>query len=95
MVLELRDDDQVAGAKVDETPRVRDEVKTLGRSAHEDDLPRRRRVDEGRDLLAGAFVFRGRPLRERVDAAVYVRVRGLVEGAQLVEHLPRLVRADR
>ena len=46
VVLELGDDDEVAGAEVVEAPRVRDEVDALGRAAREDDLARRRRVDE-------------------------------------------------
>ena len=94
VVLELRDDDDVAWAEVAQTPGVGDEVQPLGRAADEDDLTRRRRVDEARDLLPRALVFGGRSLRQCVDAAVDVRVRRLVELPQLVEDLSRLVRAD-
>ena len=92
MVLELGDDDEVAGAEVVEPPRVGDEVDALRRAAREDDLARRRRVDERAHLLARALVAGGRALGELVDAAVHVRVRVLVEVAQRVEHLARLLR---
>ena len=95
VVLELGDDDDVAGAEVVEAPRVGDQVDALGRAVREDHLARRRCVDELRHLLACALVLRGCQLRERLHAAVHVGVRRLVEGAQLVEHLARLVRADR
>ena len=81
VVLELGDDDEVARAEVVEPPGVGDEVERLGRAAREDDLARRRRVDERAHLLAGALVAGGRALGELVDAAVHVRVRGLVEVA--------------
>jgi hypothetical protein len=91
MVLELGNDDDVARAEVVEPPGVGDEIDALRRTVREDHLSRGGRVDEPRDLLARAFVFRRGDLRKRVDAAVHVRVLGLVEVAQLVEHLPRLV----
>ena len=47
-----------------------------------------------RDLVARALVLCRGDLRQRVDAPVDVRVLGLVERAQLVEDLPRLVGAD-
>ena len=91
VVLELRDDDEVAWPEVREAPGVGDEVDRLGRVAGEDHLARRRRVDELRELAARALERRRRALRERVDAAVHVRVRGLVERGHRVEHLPRLL----
>ena len=87
--------DDVAGPEIVEAPGVGDEIDALGCAVGEDQLARLRRVHEARDLLASAFVFGGRHLRERVDAAMDVRVRGLVERAELVEHLARLVRAHR
>src|ERR671930_1251676 len=95
VVLELRDDGDVAGAKVVQAPCVGNEVQRLRRLAREDDLPRRRRVDEGGHLLAGELELRGRAFGERVDTAVHVRVRGLVERAHRVEYLTRLLRGDR
>ena len=91
VVLELGHEDDVSGPEVDEPPGVGDEVQPLGRVPREDELLRRRRVDERRELLAGALVTRGRALAELVDAAVHVGVRGLVEGPQRVEDLPRLL----
>ena len=91
VVLELGDHDDVAGAEVGEPVGVGDQVQGLGGVAHEDDLAVRRGVDEGAHLLAGALEARGRALAERVDAAVDVRVRVLVELAHRVEHLARLL----
>jgi len=95
MVLQFGDDGDVPRAEVVEAPRVGHEIDALRCAVREDQLARLRRIHELRDLLAGAFVLRGCDLRKRVDAAMDVRVGGLVEVAQLVEHLARFVRADR
>ena len=95
VVLELGDDDEVAGAEVREAPRIRDEVDRLGRVAHEDDLPHVGCVHERANLLARSLERGGRALREHVDAAVHVRVRRRVEARHLLEHLARLLRARR
>jgi len=95
VVLELGRNDDVAGAELVEAPGVGDEVERLGRAAREDDLAYGGRVDEGPHLLARALEALGRPLGEQVDAAMDVGVRGLVELALRVEHLPRLLRAHR
>ena len=81
VVLELGDDDDVARLQLVQPPRVGDEVDALGRVAGEDDLARRRGVEEPAHLLARALERLGRALGELVDAAVHVRVRGLVERA--------------
>src|SRR5207253_2052165 len=91
VVLELRHDHEVAGTEVVQPPRVGDEVERLGRLAGEDHLAGRGRVDEGRDELSRVLEFGGGSLGERVDAAVHVRVRRLVEPAHRVQHLPRLL----
>ena len=91
MVLELGDHDDVAGAEVLEPPRVGDQVQRLGRAAREDHLAVRRRVDVRAHLLARALVAGRRALGERVDAAMDVGVRVLVELAHRVEHLARLL----
>ena len=62
VVLELGREHDVAGAEVREPPGVGDEVDRLGRVADEDDLARRRRVDERARLLARALERRGRAL---------------------------------
>ena len=95
VVLELGHEHDVARPEVVEAPGVGDEVDPLGRAAGEDHLARGRRVDELARRLARALVPLGRPLGEQVDAAVHVRVRGLVEVADRVQHLPRLLRAGR
>ena len=52
VVLQLGDDDEVAGAEVVEAPGVRDEVERLGRVPGEDDLLLARRVEERGDRAA-------------------------------------------
>src|SRR5439155_252418 len=95
VVLELGRNDDVAGAETVEAPGVGDEVQRLGRAAREDDLARGGRVDERPYLLARALEALGRLLGEQVDAAMDVGVRRLVELAQLIQHLPRLLRGHR
>ena len=95
VVLELRDDDGVAGPEVVAAPRVRDEVERFRRVAHEDHLAHVGRVQQGAHLLAGAFETGGGALAEDVHRPVDVRVRGLVERRHRVEHLARLLRAVR
>src|SRR5207244_13614004 len=94
VVLELGDDDDVAGAEVVEAPGVGDEIDAFSGAVREHDLAGGRRVDELRDLLSSALVLRGCQLGQRVDASMDVCVGRLVEGAQLVEHLPWFVSAD-
>ena len=74
VVLHLRADDAVAGTDALRRPRVRHEVDRLRRVADENDVLRRRRVDERGDLLARFLVRHRRFHRERVRAAVDVRV---------------------
>ena len=93
VVLELGDEDDVPRAEVREPPRVRDEVDALGGVADEDHLARGRRVQQHANLLARGLEALRRALRELVDAAVDVRVRGLVERLHRLEHLPRLLGA--
>jgi hypothetical protein len=95
VVLELGDDDDVAGTEVVEAPGVCDEVERLGRAAGEDDLLLARRVEERGDRPASRLEPLRRALREPVDAAMDVRVLVLVEVAHAVEHLPRLLRRRR
>ena len=81
VVLELRDEHDVPRAEVVEAPRIGDEIDALRRPVSEDQFARIGRIHELRNLLAGAFVFRRCDLRERVDAAMDVRVRRFVERA--------------
>src|SRR5215207_265687 len=91
VMLELRHDDDIATPQVVEAPRVGDEVDALGRASREDHLALARRVQERRNLRARALVAGSGVLGELVDAAVDVRVRGLVEGADRVEDLTGLL----
>ena len=95
VVLELGHEHDVTRPEVVEAPGVGDEVDRLRRAAGEDHLARGGRIDELARRLACALVRLGRPLREQIDAAVHVRVRGLVEVADRVQHLARLLRAGR
>src|SRR5207248_1568709 len=81
--------------EVVQTPRVGDEVDPFGCVSGEDDLTRRRRVQEAPDRLARPFVARRRPLGQLVNPSVDVRVRGLVEAPERVEHPAGLLRARR
>ena len=51
VMLELADDDEVAGAEIVQAPRIRDEVDRLRRVAYEDDLTYVGRVQQGAHLL--------------------------------------------
>ena len=53
VVLEVGEHDLVTGSDVLASPALGDEVDALGRAADEDDLARRRSVEEAPDLLAG------------------------------------------
>jgi hypothetical protein len=95
VVLELGDDDRVAGAEVVAAPRVGDEVQALGRVSDEDDFACVGRVEERAHLLARAFESARRPLGQHVHRPMDVRVRRLVELRHPVQHLPRLLRRVR
>ena len=91
VVLEHRGDDAIAALQVVAAPRVRHEVHTLGRVAHEDDLALARCVDQPGDLGARLLEYRRRALAELVDAAMDVRVVLLEHLRHGVDHLPRLL----
>src|SRR5262249_10665887 len=65
----------------------------LRRVADEDDLTRRRRVEERARALACVLEALGRALGELVHTAMDVRVRRLVETVHRLEHLAWLLRA--
>ncbi|MBV6464816.1 MAG: hypothetical protein PGMFKBFP_00081 [Anaerolineales bacterium] len=95
VVLHLGQDDQVSGFEIRPRPGIRHEVDGLGRVARVDDLPRRFRVDELRDLLARLLVQRGGLFRQRVDAAMDVRVRAAVEIVHRLDDRERFLRSGR
>src|SRR5262249_52350132 len=95
VVLEPGDDDLVALRDVAAPPALRDEVDPLGRAADEDDLLRRRGVDEPANALARGLERVGRLRRERVRGAVDVRVFVLVEEGEAIDDRLRLLRRRR
>ncbi len=79
VVLEGGDEDLIALPEARPGVGLGDEVDTLRRPAHEDDLARRARIDEAPHALAGTFEGGGRRLAERMHAAMHVGMRvGLV-----------------
>jgi hypothetical protein len=91
VMLELRDDHDVARAEVHEPPGVGDQVDPFRRVPDEDHLPRLGGVQESTDLLPRELEAFGRPLGELVDTSMNVGVRRLVEPVHGLEHLPRLL----
>ena len=92
VVLELGNDNRIAGTEILEAPRIRNEVDRLGGAAREDDLPLRRSVDERSNRPPGSLVALGRALCQPVDATMDVRVLVLVESAHPIENLTGLLR---
>ena len=71
------------------------EVQPLGGAPDEDDLLRGLRGEEGRHPRPRLLVLPGGPFRQDMDAAVDIRVAGLVHPVHGVEHRPRLLGARR
>ena len=76
-------------------PRLRDEVDRLGGIAHEDDLARRRGIDEVGHRVPGRLVLRCRSLGEVVDAAMDIGVRLPVIAVEGGDDLLGFLRAGR
>ena len=93
VVLDIADDDFVAGFEAGRAPALRDEVDRLGGAAHEHDLAVRGGVEQGPRLLARLLEPVGRARAEPIDAAMHVRVLGAVELGDAVDDLTRLLRA--
>jgi hypothetical protein len=92
VMLEARDQHLVARRKALAEAR-RDEVDRFRRAAREDDLGKRRRVDEASDFLARALVGGRRPFTELMHAAMDVRVvQALLLRHGLVHRYRRLAR---
>ena len=71
--------------------RGRDEIDRLGGRAREDDLVRRGRIEKAAHGLARAFERLRRGIGEVVQAAVDVRILGLVGTRDALDHRPRLL----
>jgi hypothetical protein len=95
VVLERRDDDLVALANVGVAPRRRHEVERLRRAAREYQAVRVGHAEELGDALACGVIAVRRPRRQRVGAAMRVRVVVLVVRPHRVEHDSRLLRRRR
>ena len=91
VMLHLGQDDDVAARDVLAAPRIGDEVDRLRGIAGEDDLVGVGRVDEFCDRCARSLIRRGRPLADRVDTAMDVRVVRAVELVDGVDHGLRLL----
>ena len=94
MVLELGEQNRVAGAQVRVAPRVRDEVDRFGRVAHPYDL-RNVRPDEARELDARVFELRGRAGGDLVYPAMNVCVVLFVVIDQSLDDDARFLRGGR
>ena len=92
MVLQLGQEDLVAGPEVRPAPAFRREVDAFGGAAHEDAAAGGRHAEETGDDLAGALEGDGGLLAEQVDAAVDVRVLLGVIPAERLEDDRRLLR---
>ena len=90
-MLQVGDDDLVAGQQMLAAPGVGHQVDRFGGAAHEDDLFVLRRADESPNRVAGLFVGIGRPGRQLVRGAVDVGVLVGVEVRQPVDHHLRLL----
>ena len=93
VVLDIADDDFVAGFEARRAPALRDEVDRLRGAAHEHDLAIRGGVEQRPRLLARLLEPIGRARAEPIDAAMHVRVLGAVELGDAVDDLTRLLRA--
>ena len=98
VVLEMGEQDLVAGLEVGPAPALGHEVDALGGAAHEDAAPGVLEAEELRDGTAGGFVGGGGLLAQEMDATVDVGVllgvialegpdddRGLLGGGRVVE----------
>ena len=89
VVLEVRDDDLVAGADELAAVAVHHEIDALGAARREDDLALFLRVQEALHAAACAFIGVGRDCGQRVDAAMDVRVLVRLVAHEAVDDLLR------
>ncbi len=92
VMLEVRDQDLIAGAQLYPAPGARNQVDRFGRTAGKDDLACLARIDEAAHGFARCLESDGGLLAQRVDAAMHIGVaaRGVVLGG--LEDGPRLLR---
>lgn len=92
VVLHLVEQDFIPGLEELATPGLSDQIDRHRRAGCEDDLRRVLGVDEPSDFFASRFQFNGHAVAELMDAAMHVRVAGLVDFANLVDDRLRLLR---
>ena len=92
VMLELGEQDGVAGLEVVERPCRGDKIDALGGAASEDDLLGGAGVDELRDAFASTFVNAGGAIAQLVNAAMDVGVVVLVVALDGLENLTRFLR---
>ncbi len=91
MMLEMGDDDPVAGFQQWPRKTLRDQIDRLCRAACKDDLAPAPRIDKADDVIAGAFVGLCRTVAQGMHATVHVRmIVALVFGDRVDDHGRRL-----
>ena len=93
VVLHLGNDDLVARRKMGLGPGAGDQVDRLGHIPGEDDILRRRRVQQAGNLLAHAFIGLGRRTAQIMGAAMDVGVFAGIAVLHRIENGLRLLRA--
>jgi hypothetical protein len=93
VVLDIADDDLVAGLQVRRPPALGYQVDRLGGAAQEHDLALVGRIEKPPHLLARRLEMVGRALAQLVDAAMHIGVVAAVELGDAVDDLARLLRA--
>jgi len=85
-MVQRRDYDLVAARDVGASPRADNEVERFRRAAREDQAVRILYSEKTRDAKTRLVIALGRAHRQRVGASVRIRVAGLVEVANRIEH---------
>src|SRR6202167_5278278 len=93
MMLEPGDDDLVIFLDVAMAPTLGTAITGPGGAANEDDLSRRRSVQEAAGLFASALIGVGSSRRERVCGTMNVGIFVLIEIRQAIDDCVRLLRS--
>ena len=91
MVLEIGDDDFVARLEVFPSPGRGNQIDRFTGAAGVDDLRGGGSIDVAPDDLARAFVILGHLLAKMMQAAMHIRVAGLVDPTDPIDDLARFL----